>query len=234
MADLTTSVSAAELQARLSRLPEMLAGRAPGSQRLALQLAKALGVEAMAVVKEAYVEKARGGTDAAGIKWDPLSPEYVAYGRRHPGLNSRRTRAARADRGSRPLLTAAQDRLWRGVYSSAVRQGRSNADAAALAWAVVKSKGGKTVIGQYGGTQVEIGRDTGRLINSLSPGSPGSVLEPRPGEVRVGTNVAYARHFHARRPLWPEGEWPARWQGRLIAVVEAMMPAFIRSALAGR
>ncbi len=64
----------------------------------------------------------------------------------------------------------------------------------------------------------QILRDTGRLLNSLSPGGPGSLLEPIPAGVRVGTNVAYAEFVAEDRPLWPEWEqWPERWRREILA-----------------
>lgn len=64
----------------------------------------------------------------------------------------------------------------------------------------------------------EILRDTGRLLNSLSPGGPESLLEPIAGGVRVGTNVAYAAWAGRDRPLWPEWEdWPERWRQEILA-----------------
>ncbi len=98
-----------------------------------------------------------------------------------------------------------------------LRAGRDEGTAAAIAWATVKRAGGKTILGEYGKASVQTGMDTGRLLNSLSPGSPSSVLEPRAGSVRVGSNVAYARHFHAKRPMWPAdgADFPKPWLDRL-------------------
>lgn len=63
----------------------------------------------------------------------------------------------------------------------------------------------------------EILRDTGRLLNSLSPGGPGSLLEQIPAGVRIGTNVGYAGHVAGDRPLWPEwDQWPERWRKAIL------------------
>jgi hypothetical protein len=226
---LTTKLSQVELRARLAALPAALAGRDPSAQQLAALLAKALGIEALAVIKESYIEKSRGGTDAAGIKWDELSPSTIAYGRRHKGLNAKRTRAAKAGRSSRPLLTAKQDKLWKAVYASSLSRGADPGTAASRAWGVVKAAGGKTIIGQFGTASVEIGRDTGRLLASLSPSSPDAILDAQPGSVRVGTKVEYAGHFAKRRPIWPAGEWPAAWQKRLADIVAIALPQFLKA-----
>lgn len=208
--------SRASLDWQLARVPLLLTANA-ANQLEATRIARALGMEMLAIIREAYLQKARGDVDAAGIRWQPLSPRTIAYQRRHPGLNRRRAGARAAGRASRPLLTAQQDRLWRGVYASCLKRGDEPATAAAKAWATVKRAGGQTILGRYSNTQVEIGRDTGRLLASLSPGAPDAILDATPGAVRVGTNVTYAAHFHARRPLWPAdpARFPQAWLDRL-------------------
>lgn len=211
-----------DLYQKLALLPAVAAGRVEGPGDMARSLWRAVGIEALSVIRESFVAKARGGADEAGITWKPLSAKYVAYQRRHPGLNRKRAYAAKAGRASRPLLSAAQDRLWRAVYARELARLRAkgssdpSGSAAALAWALVKRAGGKTILGQYGNAPVEIGRDTGRLLASLSPGHPDSILTAERGVVTVGTNVTYAKHFHAKRPLWPE-RLPQAWQDRLAA-----------------
>lgn len=232
MADLTYRGDAHALLGRLSLLPAALAGLVPGHERAAAAVSRALGIEALSCVREAFVAKSRGQAGSDGITWAPLSAKTIAYGRRHPGLNAKRTRAKKGGRGSRPLLTAAQDRQWRAVYASAVRSGKDGAAAAAIAWGVVKRAGGKTILGQYGKAQVQINVDTGRLLASLGPGAAGNVLEARPGSVTVGSNVSYAEHVHRRRPLYPpDDSLPPAWEARLQSVLEAAMPGFIRSFL---
>lgn len=218
----TARITRAELYRRLALLPGILAGSSPDIDDTARRLLLAVGVEALNIVSEAYLVKSFHGTDAAGIRWKPLSPKYIAYTRRHPALSRRRAYAAKVGRQRRPLLTAAQDRLWRQVFARNLTRLRAAGDAeaaghaAAIAWATVKRAGGRTILGTYGNTVVEIGRDTGRLFASLSPGNPDNILEPAAGSVRVGTNVKYAEHFHARRPLWADGDkWPVEWQERL-------------------
>jgi hypothetical protein len=217
------------LRQRLALLPAALAGQIPQYAQAAATVARALGIELLACVKEAFVEKGRGGTGSDGITWKPLSPAHVAYHRRHKGLNQKRGRAAKAGRAGRPLLTKQQDQLWRGVYASCLGRGDDPATAAAKAWGVTKRAGGKTIIGVHGGETVQIGVDTGRLLASLSPGNPDNVLVTTPGTLNVGTNVKYAAAFHARRPLYPpSGVIPPAWQQRLAAVFAAALPEFLR------
>lgn len=232
MADATFRGTPEQLQRLLERLPALLT--AQGGQD-AQRLARAVGVEMLSIVKEAYITKARGGTDEAGIKWLPLDPRTIAYGRRHKGLTQKRNRAAKAGRTARPLLTASQDALWRRVFARCVAQGDDKQTAAMKAWGAAKRAGGKTIIGQYGGASVEIGRDTSRLINSLSPGAKDCILDASAGAVRVGSNVEYAQHFHAKRPIWPNDPagFPDAWLERLGGIMSEFLANWLKRKLGG-
>ena len=240
--------SKAELQAALAKLPAILAGKEPDPTGLAQGIPLAVGIEALSIIRTAFIAKSRGGTDEAGESWAPLSKKYLAYGRRHPGLNRKRGAAAKKGRASRPLLTEAQNQRWKQLYAGKLRQlaraaGGSvatgpSADikghAAAYAWLIVKAEGGKTILGTYGDAPHEIGRDTGQMFASLSPGAPRNRLDVQPGAVIVGTNVKHAGHFHKRRRLWPEeGRWPQVWLDRLAGVALAAAEQ-VAAALAGR
>ena len=93
--------------------------------------------------------------------------------------------------------------------------------AAAVAWLILKGEGAQTLVDKYGHRQVEILRDTGLLLNSLSPGVASSerVFRVAPGEVIVGTNRKGAKGHHEgipgrlpQRRLWPSpSNWPASW-----------------------
>ena len=171
-----------------------------------------LGVGMLSLQYQAFLTKAKGGTDEAGITWAKLSMKYIAYGRRHPGLNGLRKQAAAEGRKGRPLLSKGQDTLWRQVYArmfwkfkNAGEGNASGGHAAAVAWQIVKAAGGKTIIGEYGNTPVEIGRDTGRMLNAMAPGLEGTgdqVIRSEPGAVVAGIRIKYAAYFHAKRPLW--------------------------------
>ena len=225
------------LRARLGQLRDALAGRVPAALASAQRAWEAVGIEALAITREAFLDKSRNGQDAAGVRWAPLSPRTIAYGRRHPGLKAKRTRAAKAGREKRPLLTSSHDSLWRGIYASALKRGKTPQEAAMLAWAIVKSRGGKTILGQYGGTQVETLRDTGRLFASLGPGAPGNKLDAGGGVVTVGTNVVYAQSHQKgtsripARPIFHEGPWPQVWQDRLAGILAEAVKAVIADLL---
>lgn len=202
-------------------------GQGPDPTGLAGGVALAVGMEALSIVKSEFVVKARGGTDAAGLKWDPLKRETIAA--RRPPPQKRR--------GERPrgLLTAAQDKRWRGLFAAALRWMKGDkAHAAAYAWTVLKAEGARTRLAELGSREVEIGRDTGRMFNSLSPGHEDNVLTPERGAVVIGTNVRYAERFHKRRPLWsPPERWPdAYWQRLGVAARNALL--LLAQAILGR
>lgn len=227
-----------EIEKVLASLPQVLAGDAPDPTGLATGIQLPIGTQALSLIKDDFVIKSRGGTGAGGDTWAPLSPKTIAYGRRHPGLNERRGRSVN---WRRPLLTGAQDARWRSLFARALRglsrrQGgmawQSSADlkahAAAYAWMVIKAEGGKTILGEYGATEVEILRDKGFLFNSLSPGldgpsgHPNQIFQARAGSVIVGTNRTGAGRHHEgkgvpQRRLWPEpARWPANWWDLLL------------------
>lgn len=165
MTTVRVKASRAEVKRLLRALPAVLSGKTPDSTGVARSISLRLGMTALSLVKQAFVEKAAGGADASGLRWKPLAPSTI--------------------RGR--------------------RQGSAT------------------------GTP-QIGRDTGILLNSLSPGAPDNVLDARAGLVSVGTSVPYAVHFHAERPLWPDAsKWPQPWltllasqlaQGALQAAVQ--------------
>lgn len=213
---LHTRRSFPEVQAALRRLPAILAGREPDpTGHVVREIQLLVGVQALSLIWEAFVTKSRGGTDECGIRWPRLSPRTIAYGRRHPGKKKGKLR---------PSLSESQDRRWRAIYSAMLRKTSDKGHAAAIAWVVLKSQGATTVLEKYGGTSVEILKDTGILYNSLSPGAidlsgtagssglagssgvtgppgvPGQVFQLIPGSVIVGTNVPYARRHHFGDP----------------------------------
>lgn len=212
-------------------LPALLSGRSnPGgaADRIRETVLRAGAVELLRLVQEAFLAKARGGTGSDGVTWKPLDPKTIAYHRRHPGLTAIRGKAARQKRAGRPLLTEEQDRVWRRIYAQVLARTQDSAQAGGAAWAMVKAMGGKTILAEYGGVKVEIGRDTGRLLNSLNAGSPDGLMEILRNSVVVGTNVKYAGAFHARRPLWPE-RLPDAWQESVAeSMVRALMGALAR------
>ena len=146
----------------------MAAGLEGGDREAADGMQIRLGMTALANIREAFVVKSAGGTDAAGLKWKQLSPKTIAYSRRHPGVPRSAQRA-----GFRPswMLSEKQRLRWWELYRSSLARFRGDmARAAKMAWAIIKGEGAQTLIGKYGDTPVMILRDLGFLLNSLSPG----------------------------------------------------------------
>ncbi len=177
-----------------------------------------IGIQALSFIREAFLAKARGGSDEAGESWKPLKKSTIAYKRRHPGLPGPKVRARYAPSYA---LTREGRKQWWSDYSRRLAMYKGDqAHAAAVAWLIAKQAGEVTLMELYGDTPVEILRDTGLLLNTLSPGrrSPDRIFRTGPGEVEVGTNRKYAGVHHRgnrrvpQRRLWPEPRrWPAAW-----------------------
>ncbi len=246
-----------------AQLVAILAGRQPDVHGIARGFQLAIGFAALSDIKDAFIIKSRGGTDAMGIRWPPLSREYLAYGRRFgPGEQSRLKQGAglgrahsKAPGGRKGLLTAAQLKQWRKIYVRLLNrfilsegEAEAKSHAAAIAWSVLKRHGAKTKLEVFGNRQVDILRDTGILLNSLSPGilsgsgpsvnySPPSsdggaeqIFDLQPGEVIVGTNVEYASAHQKgigvpQRKFLPDeaNPVPTVWWARWLAVANAAL-----------
>lgn len=232
----TTSKTAAEVQAIVLRLPGLLAGQEADPTGLVNGLYLQLGETALELIHDAYLIKCFGGTDAAGIQWAPITERYNAYGREHVGL-------ARKKIGDRPrgLLTDAQDKRWRSIYSRTyywlIGKGLSDADAsgnaAGYAWQVMKSEGARTMIQEYGHALVQTLVASGTMLEALTPGSgsPYQIVESHlaQGEVVIGVDLPYAGAHHQgnpakgipARPLWPDpDQLPTAWVDRFTDVLE--------------
>lgn len=191
-----------------------------GARSIADQMMERCGLAALGHIHKAFITKARGGTDEAGESWKSLSPKTIV-GRRG---NRTRTEKKRAKEGNdRPsvALNARQRDRWWDVYRQQLARFKGNKSAAARnAWTILKSEGAQTLLSKYGNRKVDILRDTGILLNSLSPGTDSNdqVFRIGRGEVIVGTNVPYAIIHHIgnshvpQRRLWPEPrKWPSNW-----------------------
>lgn len=239
------------------------------------QMMVRLGLEALTFIRQAFVAKAHGGIDEAGETWEPLQRTTIAYGRRHPGVPFPGRK--RAPYSPSWMLTAKQRKRWWEIYSAMVRgvptkrtgdakegsrigsryHARSYARdgyAAAMAWRIIKVElGAKTLLETYGDTKVDILRDTGLLLNSLSPGTtpdstdpnkqPDQVFNVARGSVVVGTNRKWAavHHYGSRngripqRRLWPEpSKWPKAWWGRLMFQAKIGLVDIVTQILKGR
>lgn len=236
-----------ELVKRLHQLALALSGKKPDSYRVVRPILTRGAVALLTQIKLAFIAKSRGGVGSDGIKWPPLKPATIAARRatreelRNLGVGGRRVRG---------LLTPGQDREWRRIFARTaamlrargVPEGEILAIAGRTAWARLKEQGAKTRLEVLGGRQVDILRDTGRLLRSLEPGledapkkPANQILRVRAGEITVGTTVEYAeRHQNGdparnlpARPLWPEPQNlpDAWWEAINAAILRGMLRA---------
>lgn len=199
----------------------------PAAARSSLPVAQAMmtrcGMAALGRIKTAFVVKSRGGTDEAGDRWQPLSPKTIAYSKTRQRGRGGRTRAEkkRPTHPSQALNTRQQARWWELYRRGLAMYKGDKRHAAARAWFILKAEGAQTLLMKYGGRQVEILRDTGLLLNSLSPGVPSAhrIFRVLLGEVIIGTNRKGAGAHHRgvpgrlpQRRLWPHpSRWPSTW-----------------------
>lgn len=249
------------------RLRATLTGRVPDPRGIAKGVFATLGMLALSDIKADFVRKADGATGEDGNTWPPLSREYLAYGRRFGrgeqkklkdayGLGRRHHLAPGDNKG---LLTAAQLKRWRKLFAGHLQrllvslpEGAAKARAAQIAWTIIKSEGAQTKINVFGGRKVQILRDTGILLNSISPGrivngeyqlptregGEEQIFQTIVNGVIVGTNVPYAATHNygdpsrkiPKREFLPEKVpqvWLDRWaSGTERALIEAARQAY--------
>lgn len=242
----------AEARGIAQRLAGILTGREADTLNIARGVFNAVGFAALSDIKADFVRKSRGETGEDGVKWKPLSKEYLAYGRRFGiGEKSALKKAAGLDRkhskgvgGKSGLLTSQQQKRWNQIFAQTLHrlmlslsESEAKSRAAAIAWATIKREGAKTKLEVFGNRVVDINRDTGMLLNSLSPGelSGGAagtenyekpsgdggseqVFQSLRNGIIVGTNVAYAAAVNKQRPFLPQGEPPEVWKQRWLNV----------------
>lgn len=261
----------AEARRVINAFVGMLTGRIPDQGGLARSVFLVLGFAALSDIAGDFVRKARGQVGEDGVQWPRLSPKTLAYSRRFgKGEQAELKRAAGLGTANRfgigqntGLLTKAQQKRWKKLYAQALawlaqRESldEAKAHAAAIAWNKLKQEGAKTKLEVYGHRPHEVLRDTGVLLNSLSPGrlDGGSSLSytPPTGDggsdqifaslsngIIVGTNVPYASaHQNGNaskgipaRPFLPTGAVPGVWLERWSNAGMQAVAASIRQAL---
>lgn len=240
-----TRLSRRELRGRLAALPQVLSGRAPDPLGIGRGFLLRLAVAFLSKIKLAFIVKARGGTDEAGISWPPLSKKYLAYGR---GPKSTRTAGKLAPGGKDGFMSKAQLQQWRRTFArnlawlaADMPLAEAKARAASIAWAQAKRAGVRTKLDVFGNREVEILRDRGLLFNSLSPGvlveqgasaqyapPENQIVDLVPGAIAVGSNVEYFKYHLKRRPVWPKPEQiPASWHEDMNAAAKSGLPVAI-------
>lgn len=247
-------------EALVRSLQLVLSGRAPDTLGIARGVFLSVGFQALADIKEDFIRKSRGGIGDDGEKWKPLSQAYLAYQRRFGRGEQKNLKTAaglgKGHRfgvgGNKGLLTKDQQKRWNKLFAQkfarlavSLGEGEAKARAAKHAWAVLKAEGAKTMLEVFGNRQVDILRDTGRLLASLSPGElTGSgyrltchrppnggdqILNTIANGVTVGTNVEYAGACNKLRPFLP-AKLPAKWQDNMTQVAADALAAGVRMA----
>lgn len=170
-------------------------------------------------IQEAFAKKSQGGIDDANESWKPLAPRTIA---RRLAKRSQATVTERAAHPSQALTEKQRERWW-SIYRQQLARFRGNKSSAAkVAWTILKGEGAHTLLDKYGMQKVDILRDTGELLESLTPhsGSSRSVFRILPGEVELGTKRPHALSHHLgdpsrnlpQRRLWTDPEkWPDSW-----------------------
>ena len=238
----TTQHSSREVRSLVAGLVAALAGHASGPRPdlvagVKMRLARVL----LSLIQEAYIEKSRGGTGSDGVTWDALKPETIAA--RSTGAGELTGLTRRGAHAGRPFLTMAEDQRWKMIFATTRarligKYGLSEADAGAragqAAWATLKREGGKTRLQVLGSRTVDIGRNSGELLKSLTvdSGSDAQILRIDEAGFAVGSALPYAGHFHAKRPLWSD-QLPASWGKELAAEAGAAVLDAVAAALAG-
>lgn len=236
-----------ELKDRAYQLLGMLTGDVPDTHGIAKGFFLSIGVAALGDIFDAFIVKSRGGTDAMGIQWPPLQKKTIAYGRRAGKGDPSLPRVS----PYRPSLTRKQNDRWKAIfvallnrYQASMGEEEAKRRAAATAWSILKSEGAKTKLELLGNRQVEILRDTGILLNSLTPGiytggsytpaDQNQFIEFNAGKVVIGTNVKYAATHNygdesrniTRRQFFPDDgdqvpeEWWQNWLDTALDAVE--------------
>lgn len=229
-------------------LPGALSGRVPDPQGVGKGMRARIGMTFFSLVAPNFEELGRGRAGADGTKWAPLSAKYLAYSRPITGRKPPKG-PGKAPGDKNGFLTKEELKAWRRIYAQALgwyimreSDKDAKAHAAAVAWTVMKERGAKTKLQEFGsrkaGVDYQTLVDTGTLRRSLLPGqlqetvgpaanyqkARGQEFDDQGSRLVVGTLVPYAKYHHnakknARR-LWPK-ELPPDWERQLVDQVAA-------------
>lgn len=213
----------AALRQLLLQLAAVLSGRQADTSGIAKAFLMTIGYAALSDIRQAYVTKARGGTDAMGVKWAPLKPETIANRRVGPGdLKDKNVKSWDAARKAALKQIEKEFARQEGAlyqrYLLSMDPVAAQRMARQMASRRATEKTGMTKVQALGSRQVEILRDTDVLLNSLTPGmligsgvslayvpltSPGAseqIFNIGPGQITVGSNVPYANSHQDGNP----------------------------------
>lgn len=246
-----TSDQKPQLAALLRRLPAILAGRVADEHEIAQGFRSRLGFALLGLISKNFDDLGMGKPGVDGEVWPPLTPEYLAYGRgpdsdRHAGGYA----PGKNKKGSHKdgFMTKDEYALWCRTYADRLAwfimresDKSAKAHAAAIAWTVVKAKGARTKLHEFGekakaGTDYKMLVDRGTLRRSLQQGEkieqgngPGGDYFPPANQVFRNENVAIvvgsaaptaSWHHNAKSPkrrrrLWPQ-TFPSDWWRQIL------------------
>ena len=242
MVKVTTPSSKAEIEELVRNLPGILSGRLQDVGGVGKGFRARIAFALMGKIAKRFKLMGRGNADINGQKWAELSKEYLAYGRPWRGKNKRLPDGRRVPQGGKRaggsgddgLLTKSQDKRWWKLYREALAGlvsrhplAKAKGIAAAHAWTVIKSEGGKTKIDHpgLGGRKIgqyQILKNNGDLELSLTQGElaqdgpaatykkpTGQIFRQPTGQIIVGSGNPNAGFHHfgkgrRKRLLWPE------------------------------
>lgn len=214
----------ADLIARLKQLGPILSGKAPDPGDIATDLLMPMGVALLGKIQDDYVKKSEGGTGEIGGRWAPLAASTLAMRRKGPTGAKAVAKLKRAAR----QVPAERQRLIQTHYNRLLelyRGGEGTPGAAArmharhllrlmtpyMAAGRVKRLERELTQQQQPKQQRRLAlagafslilRDTGRLLNGLSPqlNSPDRQLIVTPGAISIGSNVDYLKYHQSSLP----------------------------------
>ena len=248
MAQVLYTGESSALRAKLLRLGPILSGKEPDIGGIGEQVSTALGMWFLAEIRIDYIRKSDGVQGEIGGTWKPLSRMTIENRRQgHKFLA-----AEKAFNEREAIVRAEQQRIFERLAMS-IPKNEAMARSKVLAEEYATQKTRTTYVESRSAMKIQILRDTGVLLNSLSPGQvtsdgryvvqvvPGSdkqIFEPVAGKVTVGTNVAYAADHQdgvpsrrlPARPFFPrKGEQiPERWWERAHDAVNMALEAALK------
>lgn len=229
-----------ELNGILQSFVLQLLGSQNDTDRVRSTCLAAVGLAALADIHKAYIVKSRGGIDEMGIQWPPLSPATIANRRvgkkdlDDPTIKHRQS-----------IERSEFARLFRR-YKLSMEEGEARRAAITQASRNATKIMGMSKVQVLGGREVEILRDTGRMINSLVPGemSPSGevdkgnddqIFDVGQSSVTIGTNVEYAPPHQTGAPRLPRRQFlptdyipPSWWDNWMDAAAVAMQTCLAR------
>jgi phage gpG-like protein len=250
-----------QLRARLSALPGILSGRIADPSGAARGLILGLGTALLGKVQDNFVHASEGAVnELTGQPWEPLAPTTLALRNKQAGAKVIAKLERELPKLSRARRVLIQRQFQRALqlYGNSALGTYNGPRLRRAALGILQRMKGSLTPSRYKKLRAELTakpkkdkpyrmalaaahalplRDTGRLFNSLSPALQGSgdqVLKLLPGQLTIGTNVAYAV-FHdspkprkarksdgkprlPRRQFLPDGEKPLPLSWRKAAV----------------